>query len=140
MRHFLFPILLFISAQIVQAKVPYSELEALRRKTVVVRSALDNPGQPWVKKCISEEKRALAGSRLELATDNAAAHWKKQFTNKADLTEISQKIKGCEARASCSVYEVYLGAVQIPADLSESAVGLRSELEKKLEALTSSAY
>lgn len=122
------------------AKVPYNELDALRRKTIVVRSAMDNPNQAWVKKCVSTEKRTMAGSRLALATDNAAADWKKNTATKADLLEIAEKIKICEARGSCSVYEVYLGAVQIPADLTEMAVGLRSELEKKLEAMTSSSY
>ena len=138
---FLVTVVIFIGVtSMAQAKVPYNELDALRRKTIVVRSVMDNPEQAWVKKCVSAEKRMMAGSRLALATDNAAAHWKKQTITKADMMEISQKIKACESRGSCSVYEVYLGAVQIPADLTEMAVGLRSELEKKLEAMTSSSY
>lgn len=139
--HFLgIAVFIFLTGLEVQAKVPYSELDALRRKTIVVRSAMDNPEQPWLKKCVSPERQAVAGGRLALATDSAAADWKKQTVTKTDLAEISKKVKVCEARGSCSVYEVYLGAVQIPPELSDTAVTLRQELEKKLEVLTSSSY
>jgi hypothetical protein len=122
------------------AKVPYSDLDTLRKKTVVVRSALDNPEQAWVKKCGTVTQRASAGERLALATDNAAAKWKKLTLTAADFKDISKKVDACEVRGSCSVYEVYLGAVQIPPALGEQAVGLRSKLEKKLEAMTPSSY
>jgi hypothetical protein len=122
------------------AKVPYNDIDALRKKTIVVRSAIDSPDQKWAKKCATLERRNFAGERLSLATDNAATQWKKLTATKADLQAVSKKVNTCEARGSCSVYEVYLGAVQIPEELNENAAKVRSQLEKKLEAMTPSSY
>lgn len=123
------------------AKVPYSELDLLRKKTVVTRVAMDNLDFAWVKNCVpAVDKVIAAGSKLALATDNAAARWKKLSLTPNDLQEITKKIDICETRGSCSVYEVYLGAVQIPPELSESAAALRSVLEKKLENLSGKSY
>lgn len=134
-------ILAFLSHSTAFAKVPYSELDVLRKKTIVTRVAMDNPDFAWVKNCVPQVDKVIgAGSKLALATDNAAASWKKLTLTQSELQEVSKKIDMCEARGSCSVYEVYLGAVQVPPSLSESAVALRSTLEKKLEGLSGSSY
>lgn len=123
------------------AVVPYGQMENLRRQSVVTRVILDNPEDASVKSCgIKIENFAAVGGSLSLALDAAAEKWQKQHLQESDLTALKVKIKICESRGSCQIYEKYLSSVKVDETLQSTKEDLVKLLERKLESLDAASY
>lgn len=123
-----------------QAEVPYSQLEQLRRKSVVVRVLLDDPEGGLVNKCGRGQKWTGAGSALELEMANAAAEWSKLSISESDMRLLRSRVASCELRGSCQVYAAYLRYVKVGPALSVDLQSMQAELNSKLETLSSKTY
>jgi len=123
------------------AEIPYAQLEALRRQSVAVRVALDNPENSEVKACgIKSKNFAALGAKLEQAMDQKAEKWQSLTLKEEDLTSLKSKISVCAERGSCQVYEKFLSAVKVEDKIKSQIAEQQELLSKKLEKLESESY
>jgi hypothetical protein len=121
-----------------QAKVPYKQIEDLRRQSIVTRVLMDFPESKPVTSC--KVKDISIGSKLMLHLENAKASWAQATLLKEDLETLKSKIKICELRGSCQVYENFLAVVQADKSLTEAITSLKNDLEVTQKNIKSSTY
>lgn len=133
-------ILTLLLSATAHAKLPLNEIEFLRRQTVVVRVALDNPGNATVKKCKIKIDLAILGSKLELIKDNFSKPWSKMNITTEDLHDLDIKAQGCAARASCSAYDTFVASAKVDPSIQQEIELVKAALDKNSQALTSKNY
>ncbi len=122
------------------AKVPYSEIEDLRRKTIAIRFASDNPTAKKIKACKISLDFAKMGAKLSLLQDSSAKQWLDLTISTDDLHELDNKSKKCLARASCQIYEVFLSSARVEPNIQPEIEILKGVITKKVETMTSKTY
>ncbi len=123
------------------ADVPYSDLEKLRRLTVVTRVLSDAPETPAIQACkVEPSKAAAAGQKLQLEFENAKAGWDKSKIIMSDLARLNERIELCSARGSCQIYEAFLSSADHADETKAEIEKLQKVLNERLASLPSSTY
>jgi hypothetical protein len=139
-RVFLFLSFLQVGASALAA-VPYVQLENLRRQSVVVRVALDEPDNATLRECgVGKESFAVLGGGLSAAMDQAAGSWSKIMVTSTDLPTLKSRVAGCKERGSCQVYDKFLSSAKSEKDIAPQIKEMTSSLQKTLESLDASSY
>lgn len=122
------------------AKIPYDQIEQLRRKTIAIRFASDNPMSKEIKSCKINLDFAEMGAKLSLIQDSSAKEWQTFRITSDDLHELDKKVQNCMARSSCQVYELFLSSATAEASIQPEAEILKSTLNKKTQTMTQKTY
>jgi hypothetical protein len=129
-----------VNGLVAEAKVPYPEIENLRKQTVVARVAIDQPGSVAIKKCRVKLNPTTLESKLATAQSGAAGQWAKITINTEDLGDLDNKSQNCIARASCQIYETFLKSARVEPGIQQEVEILREALDKKLKQMTKADY
>ena len=107
MKYIFFVLLTFWLSVPALAKVPYDDIDRLRVQQVVTRTVANFPAQPWIKKCAPKKTEPPVGE-MSAALEKASEKWHQIEIVKSDIPALKQKIKVCELRGSCQVYDYFL--------------------------------
>lgn len=132
--------LISVTGVCAHAKIPLNEIEFLRKQTVVVRVALDNPEGAVIKKCKMKVDAGALGSKLELIKDNFSKPWGKVTIATEDLHDLDAKAQGCAARASCSAYETFVASAKVDPNIQQEIELVKAALDKNSQTLTAKNY
>jgi hypothetical protein len=133
-------ILCFLMSISAHAKLPFLEVETLRRQIVVVRVALDNPQSKVIKSCKMKTDATTLNAKLTGIQENFSKPWKKAKIGTEDLSAIDSKSQNCEVRASCPAYETFVSAAQVDPAIQSEVELLKAALDKKTKELTADNY
>jgi hypothetical protein len=122
------------------AKVPYREIESLRRTTVALRVAIDAPKAASVKKCKLKLNPVDLGQKLAQAQDRASQTWGQLTVSTEDLHDLDSKFQACGPRGSCQIYDLFLKSAKTEPSIQQEVEVLKDVLDKKLQTLTTKNY
>lgn len=140
LSNYLFFVVGLFVARPLWAAVPYNELDALRRKTIVLNVAATQPRSPQVQQCKTKVNPKALNSKLSLAQASASAQWAQNTLDSQDLFDLEEKTQACVTRASCQIYDIFLKAAKVDPAIQSEVELLRGALDKKIQAMGSHAY
>ncbi|WP_413295158.1 hypothetical protein ACLSU7_08770 [Bdellovibrio sp. HCB185ZH] len=138
MKAFLIFINTFVLSQTALAKMPLNELDSLKQIVIAARVAINDPGNPAIKKC--NIKTEGLEEKLQQAKDNAKKSWSKQTVGKADIALLTKAIHNCSSRVTCEVYDSYITSVKVAPEIEKQVEPLKIVLDKNLMELKPEAY
>ncbi|WP_413288794.1 hypothetical protein [Bdellovibrio sp. HCB337] len=140
LSNYLFFVMGLTIARPLLAAVPYNELDELRRQTIVVKVAVEQPRSPRVQQCKTKVNPKSLSTKLSAAQANASAQWSQSTIGSQDLFDLEEKTQACMTRASCHVYDIFLKAVKVDPAIQTEVELLKSSLDKKLQSMSSNIY
>lgn len=136
----LFFLSLLLLSPAVRAAVPYSEIEQLRRQTIVVTAATASPHSAQVKKCKIKINESTLSGQLTAAQNQAAKQWQQIVISTDDLHDLDSKAQTCILRASCAVYHAFISAAKVEPAIQQEVEILKAAVDNKLKKMKPSSY
>jgi hypothetical protein len=130
----------FFFPQLVLAKIPYSDLEKLRQKTVVLQVALDKLGTSKIKSCEEKVNADELSDKLAMLHDQAATEWKKTYLTAQDVNHLMIKAKNCSPRASCLVYETFVNSAKTTKPATRKIDALKQMIDQQVKTMATDSY